>query len=362
MKKLLRVLSIGLSVIVLALAAVAFEVARFGGVFTGIDPGFAGGCAALPLAGSAEDIRIDRERGVAYLSYLDRASVNRGEAVNGTVMLIDLNTAEPAVRAAMAYDPEGFRPHGISLLKRPNTPMRLFAISHRADGTHTVEIAAEAASGGLFPRETIRNDAFVNPNAIAAIGPRQFYLANGSAAHTDFASLLEVVFRRGVSTLVYYDGSEARIADTGLKFPAGLALNADTTRLYVGEALAKALRVYQRDLATGALTLEETVPLDTAPDNLEVDDEGVVWIAAHPKLLAFFAHARDPARHAPTQVLRFDPRGPKPADGEKDTRLTQVYLNAGEQISAGTVAAPWRNEFLVGALLDHKVLICKPNP
>jgi hypothetical protein len=70
----------------------------------------------------------------------------------------------------------------------------------------------------------------------------------------------------------------------------------------------------------------------------------------------------DPAKHAPTQVLRFDPRGPKPADGEQDTRLAQVYLNAGEQISGGTVAAPWHDEFLVGALLDHKVLICKPNP
>jgi hypothetical protein len=30
--------------------------------------------------------------------------------------------------------------------------------------------------------------------------------------------------------------------------------------------------------------------------------------------------------------------------------------------AAGTVAAPWRDEFLIGALLDKKVLICKPNP
>ena len=30
------------------------------------------------------------------------------------------------------------------------------------------------------------------------------------------------------------------------------------------------------------------------------------------------------------------------------------------QISAGTVAASWRDEFLIGALLDKKVLICKP--
>jgi hypothetical protein len=40
----------------------------------------------------------------------------------------------------------------------------------------------------------------------------------------------------------------------------------------------------------------------------------------------------------------------------------QVYLDDGAQISAGTVAARWRGEFLIGALLDKKVLICKPNP
>jgi hypothetical protein len=45
--------------------------------------------------------RIEPERGIAYLSYLDRASLNRGEALNGTVMPLDLNLASPTPRAAM---------------------------------------------------------------------------------------------------------------------------------------------------------------------------------------------------------------------------------------------------------------------
>ena len=88
----------------------------------------------------------------------------------------------------------------------------------------------------------------------------------------------------------------------------------------------------------------------------------MLWIAAHPKLLAFAAHVRKPGRRAPTQVLRFDPRGPKPAAGAADLRLSQVYGNDGTQLSAGTVAAHWHDEFLVGALFDSKVLICKPSP
>ena len=361
MKKLVKPLLIGLGAIALAAAALGLDLASFGGTFRTLNPGFAGSCASVALGGSSEDIQIDRERGIAYLSFLDRATLAGGEPGDGTVMLLDLNVAEPTARAAMNHDPESFRPHGLSLFKRGTTPARLFAISHRPDGSHSVEIAVQDSGGEFFPQETIRDPAFVRPNAIAAVGPRQFYLANDSGTAGGFARTVEVLFRRGLATLIYYDGSEARIAATGLAFPAGLALSPDNTRLYVGEALAKSLRIYRRDLATGALTLDEKVALDSAPVNLNVDADGVVWIAAHPNLLALFSHLRDPTRLAPTQVLRFDPRGARSAPGEADARLTQVYSNSGEQLSAGSVAANWRDEFLIGALFDRKVLICKPN-
>jgi arylesterase/paraoxonase len=355
-------LLIGIGVIFLALIALAVDVARFTGEFHSFDKGFPGSCAVIPLGGSSEDIQIDRERGIAYLSVLNRASLGQGDADNGSIMMLDLNRPEPSARAAMAYDPDDFHPQGLSLFKHAAQAPRLFAISHRPDGSQTVEIAEAGASGEFFPKETIRNPAFVHPNAIAAVGARQFYLANDSGAGGKLGRAIEFLFRRGLSTLIYYDGAGAHVVATGLKFPAGLALSPDASRLYVGEALGQQLRIYRRDLTSGEITLDETVSLDTAPDNLNVDADGIVWIAAHPRLLRFFEHLRNPERHAPTQVLRFDPRRLAPADGEKDSRLSQVYANDGAQISAGTVAAHWHDEFLIGALLDHKVMICKPRP
>jgi hypothetical protein len=88
----------------------AIAVLRFGGAFRSIEPAFAGSCRTIALGGSSEDIVIDRRRGIAYLSLLDRDSARRDDQVLGTVMLLDLNRAEPAPRAAMAYDPEDFRP------------------------------------------------------------------------------------------------------------------------------------------------------------------------------------------------------------------------------------------------------------
>jgi arylesterase / paraoxonase len=348
----------GAVVAAVVLGAVA-ELAWYAGLFTAVENAFPGRCAAVPLGGSSEDIQVDRVRGIAYLSVLDRAKVNRGEAQSGTVMLLDLNLAEPAPRAALAYDPPGFRPHGLSLLQRSGMPTRLFAVSHRPDGSHTVEILEERG-GQFFPEATIRDAAFVHPNALAATGPGQFYLLNDTADPERPAR--EFLLRRGTGTLYYYDGSGARLVAAGLGFPAGIALSPDTSRLYVGEALRKSLRIYARDPLSGALELLEEVALGTAPDNLNVDDDGVVWIAAHPQPFAFARHMRHPGERAPTQVLRFDPRGGRPEGGEADTRLTQVYENTGAEISAGSVAARWREEFLIGAVLDPEVLICRPVP
>lgn len=353
MKRLPKSVVLPVCVAFLAVFALMFETLRFGGVFTRVESRFAGACRVVELGGSAEDIQIDRERGVAYLSLLDRDSVNRGEQVLGTVMLVDLNLPEPAPRAAMAFDPADFRPHGLSLLRQPGQPLRLFAISHSTAERQVVEIAEQDANGGFVPKATISDATFTHPNALVAVGPAQFYLVNDHPSQTQWQRTWSTLLRSGNASLVYFDGTSAKVLVDDLAYPAGLAMSRDGTELYVGEALAKAMRVY-RVLSPGKLELGRTVELGTAPDNLSVDADGVVWIAAHPKLLRFLGHARNSSKRAPTQVLRYDPRRADAAE--------EVYVDDGATLSAGTVAAHWRDEFLVGALLDKKVLICKPNP
>jgi arylesterase / paraoxonase len=350
------------ALVVMAVGIVGIAALRVGGAFRSMEPAFAGTCNPIALGGSSEEIVVDRRRGLAYLSMLDRDSARRGEQVLGTVMLLDLNRAEPAPRAAMAYDPEAFRPHGLSLLATGTHPARLFVVSHRPDGSHTVEIAEEGSAGGFFPKETIRNAAFVHPNAIAATGARQFYLTNDTLDESQWALAKQALLSSGHSTLIYFDGDKARVEAADLAFPSGLGLSPDGSRLYVTETLAHQLRIYRRDAASGALGLEGSIDLGAAPGNLDVDDDGVVWIAAYPKLLSLAAHLRGPRKRSPTQVLRFDPRIGKPAHGGNDPRVTEVYANDGAEISAGSTAAPWRGEFLLGAPFDKKVLICKPNP
>jgi arylesterase/paraoxonase len=353
-KKLPGPLALAILCILLVLLAAGFELLRFAGSFDALKPQFAGACRAIALAGSSEDIQVDRQRGIAYLSYLDRAASPGAETVSGSIMLLDLNLREPAPRAAMGFDPADFRPHGMSLWQQPGQPARLFSISHISKTEHVVEIVEQGASG-FVPKATIRDAAFENPNAIAAVGPEQFYLVNTRPRQSRSQDRMTALLRKRNGSLVFHDGAKAITLLSDLRYPVGLALSPDRSRIYIAEATGKALRIFRRDPGNGVPTLEEVVDLGTAPDNLNVDDDGVVWMAAHPKLLSFIAHVEHPEKRAPTQVLRFDPNGAEP-------RLRQVYLDDGTQISAGTVAARWRDDFLIGALLDKKVLICKPNP
>jgi hypothetical protein len=70
--------------------------------------------------------------------------------------------------------------------------------------------------------------------------------------------------------------------------------------------------------------------------------------------MAILGTLRDSSLNSPTQVLKFDPAA------SKDGRVSEIYINDGAEISAGTVAAPSGDQFVVGSLTDHKLLLCKP--
>lgn len=332
---------------VCACLALAARLMWSGGVFTPLDPGFAGSCQVIALGGSARDLRVDRERGIAYLSI--------GGAGTGTVMLLDLNLANPAPRAAMSYDPPSFRPDGISLLQQPRQPARLFAVSDIEGGVPAVEISERDAGGAFIPRQTVRDPAIDRPSQVAAVGPGQFYALNHRPPQGVWRRQMLLLWPAGDDSIAYHDGTKATVMVRGLAWASGMALSPDQSHLYVAEMLTRSLRVYRRDADSAQLVLERTVDVGSPPGNLDVDADGVVWMTAHPKLLRYFAGSDDADTRLPTQVLRFDPRTP-------DARPVQVFADDGAKISAGATAARWRDELVIGALFDKKVLICKPVP
>lgn len=194
--RVLRKLLAVIGVLTLAVVAASLALLARGGAFRDIKPHFAGTCQALPLPGSGEDIVVDRDRGIAYLSLLDRQSVVKGQDVQGMVVRVDLNSRPFTAVPALAAKPAEFRPHGMSLYIGPDGQRRLFVINHgpkRGIDPEAIELFRETAPGEFAQEETFRDQLLISPNDLAAVGPRQFFVANDKALGSSLAAGLQQV-------------------------------------------------------------------------------------------------------------------------------------------------------------------------
>ena len=348
MKPWLRRSLIAIGGLLIALAAFTLEFLSFGGQFRQIVPQSPGECSTLPLPASAEDIQIDRNRSIAYLSSLDRRGLVSGANVQGDVLQIDL-TADPLrIEPALGSTPPLFRPHGMALYRMGDGKLRLFVISHPPAQPHTVEIFEQAPNGRFAHIETIRDPLLVSPNALVAVGPRQFYLANDKGASNLLERIGESVLRTGLSTLVFHDGTSTRVVAEGLKSAVGLGLSPDGLRLYAAETLGKRLAEYSRDPSTGDLTFVRHIAIEGSPDNVNVDVDGRLWIAVHARLLDLIRHFGDPQHRAPTTIVTHANGVTRP-----------VYVEDGTGISAGSVGAAFDGRMYVGSITEPKLQICR---
>jgi arylesterase/paraoxonase len=155
------------------------------------------------------------------------------------------------------------------------------------------------------------------------------------------------------SSVLYYDGQEFRVVAEGLAYANGINASPDGLLLYVAATLEGKIRVYSRDPEDGALSLQDEVFLNTAVDNIEVDEEGVLWVGAHPKPLDFLEYSQNAKALSPSQVLRV-------ALQEGGTyHVKQVHLSDGRYLSGSSVAAKWRQHLLIGSVFDRRFLICR---
>jgi arylesterase/paraoxonase len=155
------------------------------------------------------------------------------------------------------------------------------------------------------------------------------------------------------TTLVYFDGSRARIAAEGLTYANGVNVSPDGREVYVAETLDRVVRVYSREIESGVLELTDVVKLDTSPDNIDVLENGDLLVGAHPKILDFADHAKNPELLSPSQVVRVS------RNESGDWSVRTLYLNSGDDISGVAVAAGYRDLMLLGPVFQPRVMVCR---
>jgi arylesterase/paraoxonase len=311
--------------------------------FGEVERAFNGRCAPVTGVAGPEDIALDAKRGLAFISSLDRRD---GEA-RGAIHLV--NPEDPLAaggwRDMTGGVPEAFRPLGLSYYEDEDH-RRLFVVNEAA---HAVELFAVADDGALTHLETFVERRMTSPNNVVAAGPRSFYVTNDAKSGREgFAASFSFLTRSAQGDILFTDGVTWRVAASGLRFANGVALSPDGGTLYAAETSGYAVKVYDRDMANGALRHIETMPTPSAPDNLSVDENGAVWIAGLPKPLALPLHARDPEATAPSAVMR--------VGGESG--IETVYRDDGSELSASSAAARLGGTLMIGALYENKFLLC----
>jgi arylesterase/paraoxonase len=153
--------------------------------------------------------------------------------------------------------------------------------------------------------------------------------------------------------VLYYDGDRFQIVAEGLAYANGINISKDGQTIYAAATTSGGVFVYDRDKESGALSRREFIDAGTGVDNIEIDMEGSLWIGAHPQLLTFVKHSKDPTVKSPSQVLKIT------WGKDKSYSLKEIYLSDGTPMSASSVAAVYKETLLIGSVFENHFLSCR---
>ena len=354
MKYFKRAVSV-LLILAVFLAGFVLKTLYNAGEFRDIEPHFNGKVKVIEGVLSSEDITIHPQSAMAFISSDDRRahwSKNR-KPRQGAILGYDLSSSDPVLKNLTADFDKELNPHGISLLMAENGDLSLFVVNHRSDG-HFVEIF-DYHGGKLIHRQSVSGSLMHSPNDVLAIGENTFYVTNDHGSNTELGKMAEDYLQLARSYVVFYDGEKFRKVAEGLGYANGINMSPDGQTVYVAATVGQKIYVYDRDRATGDLSRRTVIEAGTGVDNIEIDQQGDLWIGCHPKLLTFVKHSKDPEALSPSQVIKVE----KKASGQYEVR--EIYMNSGKPLSASSVAAVFENFLLIGAVFEERFLLCTMN-
>lgn len=350
MKKLKWVLVAALVVLALFVVKALAEAGAFRTVVS------QGGEGCRPLEGvvGAEDVEFDARAGVVLLSSQDRRAWLAGQPSPGALFVWDPTGDAPPRPLAMDFRGE-FHPHGLSLFER-----QVFVVNHPTELTSVVEVftlEGDATETLMLRHErTISAPEFISLNDLVAVGRDTFYVTNdaGTVNHTA-ARVAETVLKLPWASVVFFDGTKARVVAEGFSYANGVTTSRDRRTVFVSESTGRHLVAFARDSVSGALTELGRTQLESGLDNLTLAPDDSVWIGAHPRLLAFLGHAKDAAKKSPSQVLRAT------WDAAQKRFVVEVVLtDDGTKLSGSSVAVPLSaGRVLVGSVFEPHLLDCR---
>lgn len=315
------------------------------GQFKTIDNSFAGDVLTIyNNVPGPEDMQLDRMSETLFIS----GSIRRDYYSSSKSGIYTLNLEKDSVpKYVFTTLEQEFNPHGLSLL-RQDTALYLFAVNHNNQGDFIESFFFK--NDTLFHLQSFANTELCCPNDVLAIAPDKFYVTNDHGSERgNWKRIIEDYLRIPFSNVFYFNGESLIKAAGPFHYANGINISPDGKVIYISETTGAAISAYMI-LGDGSLVNKSTIDVDTGVDNIDIDEAGNLWVAAHPRLLDFVNHVKDSVNLSPSQVLKIQPMA------NFTYQIEEVYLNDGSQISASSVAIPYKNELFIGVVLDHAVL------
>lgn len=299
--------------------------------------------AKIPMKG-AEDFTISYTDKFMIVSQDDRAGRRDGKPSKGALYYLDLNSSQfnPIKLTSNYRFP--FYPHGISMLKLDSAHYQLLVVNHAK--RHSI-VKFELFGDSLVYIATYRDASMISPNDVVALDSDSFYFTNDHGYTGKWGKLAEDYLGIGVSNVVFYDGKYRVVAD-GINYANGINISKEKDQVLVASPRGFKL-IYYDILEDGNLRHDRDLDVGSGIDNIELDENGDLWMGSHPSLLAFAAYAAGKKEMAPSEVI-------KVSDGDM---VESLFENDGTIMSASSVAAPYKDLLFVGTVMDDHLIVMK---
>jgi len=330
------------------------------GVFAQVKPISPGACTAITGVVGAEDLQIDHAANLMFVSATDRRAKPEAPNPQDGLYVLDLAHKDLGFKK-LGGTPAVFHPHGLSLYIAPDGARTLMVINHHLIGATIEALAAsveifdvsESPEGvTLHHRASVTGDLLYALNDLVAVGKDQFYAVNQFGHRSALGVMIELYARLPDANVVFYDGEMLSIAARNLKDPTGINASPDYQMIYISEASGRRLSTFLGDPLSGRLIKSKELGIPSLIDNVDVDADGFVWVAGHPKAFALAGYGKDEAKPSPSEIWKVQILHGLPVSARR------VYVNRGEEIGAASVGAVHEGHLYIGSAFDPKILDC----
>ncbi|KAF8585903.1 serum paraoxonase/arylesterase [Ramaria rubella] len=211
--------------------------------------------------------------------------------------------------------------HGFDIVQSDTDPSELlvYLINHRPPTGDPRQVGADSVvevfktkvnSDELVYVKTVRDPSvIISPNDIIGSGDGSFYFTNDARSKSGIIRQVDAFLRLPGMTVGYcHINRGCKIAARGLKGANGIARNNDGLYFVTNHRFGEIFVLEKQE--DGSLVLTDVVKTgadarDMPMDNISVGEDGVLYIAAFPKILQYISEtAGDPTKTSPSAVLR----------------------------------------------------------